>query len=313
MDARIGAASNRLAMTAVNTSNDLVVELTPVERLLLRTPLVALGEFRCPTQHPQFRGGGPQACAYVVFPRTAVRISPHRGRPEVCTPALAVYYNIGDCYERHAVSGQGDHCDWIAVSQGLLHELTGDRGNASSEPGFAGAFAPIAGRHFLAQRRIFERLSGQRDGSALAIEEAVCSLLQPMVLAASARWTRERRARHGCGLVSGQARRRIVDTVKQRIAVHFSEDLSLADLASDAGCSPGHLARCFRALTGTSLHAYQNQLRLRAALPMLPDFRQRLSVLALELGFASHSHFGESFRRQFGMTPSEYADRPRLN
>ena len=300
-------------MTAENTDADLVVELTPVERLLLRTPLLALGQFRCPTEHPQFRGGGPQACAYVVFPRTAVRISPHRGRPEVCTPALAVYYNVGDSYERHAVGGQGDHCDWIAVSQTLLRELTGEAASDSSRPGFAGAFAPIASRHFLAQRRIFDWLSSQRNSSALEIEEAVCSLLQPMLTEAIARWTREQRNPGVSRSAAERHRRRIVDEVKQRIAVHFSEDLSLSDLAGEAGCSPGHLARSFRALTGTSLHAYRNELRLRAALPMLRDFRQELSVLALELGFSSHSHFGESFRRQFGLTPSEYADHPRLN
>lgn len=300
-------------MTAATAVTDLVVELTPVERLLMRTRLVALGEFRCPTDHPQFRGGGPQACAYVVFPRTAVRISPHRGRPEVCTPALAVYYNVGDSYERHAVCDQGDHCDWIAVSQTLLRELIGDDAGESSRPGFAGAFSPVASNHFIAQRRIFDRLSSQRNLSALEIEEAVIPLLQHMHAEANSRWTRDRGKHCSSRPATERERRRIVNDVRQLIAVNFAEDLSLSDLAEQAGCSPGHLARSFRALTGMSLHEYRNQLRLRVALPMLPDFRHNLSVLALELGFASHSHFGETFRRHFGLTPSDYAGRPPLN
>jgi len=300
-------------MTAATADADLVVELTPVERLLMRTPLVALGEFRCPADHPQFRGGGPQACAYVVFPRTAVRISPHRGRPEVCTPALAVYYNVGDSYERHAVGDQGDHCDWMAVSQTLLRELIGDDASVSSRPGFAGAFSPVAGRHFLAQRRIFDRLSSQRDVSALEMEETVVPLLQQVHAEANRRWTRERGKRRASRPATERGRRRIVNDARQLIAASFSEDLSLSDLADRSGCSPGHLARSFRALTGTSLHEYRNQLRLRAALTMLPDFRHNLSALALELGFSSHSHFGESFRRHFGLTPSDYACRPQPN
>lgn len=300
-------------MNAATAVTDLVIELTPVERLLMRTPLVALGEFRCPTEHPQFRGGGPQACAYVVFPRTAVWIRPHRGRPEVCTPALAVYYNVGDSYERHAVGDQGDHCDWMAISQTLLRELIGDDASESSQPGFTNAFSLIASKHFLAQRRIFDRLVSQQNSSALEIEEAVVPLLQRMHAEATARWTRERGNSRASRPATECARRRIVNGIKQLIAVNFTEDLSLADLAARVGCSPGHLARSFRALTGTSLHEYRNLLRLRAALPMLPDFRHNLSLLALELGFASHSHFGESFRRHFGLTPSDYACRPHLN
>jgi AraC-like DNA-binding protein len=300
-------------MTARTSVTDLIVELTPVERLLIRTPLVALGEFRCPTDHPQFRGGGPQACAYVVFPRTAVRISPHRGRPEVCTPALAVYYNVGDTYERGCVSDQGDQCDWIAVSQTMLRELVGDDASESSRPAFAGAFSPIASPHFIAQRRVFDRLSAQRNCSALEIEETLLPLLRNMHADASLRWKRERGKVRASRPATERERRRIVNDVRQLIAVNYTQDLSLSDLADRAGCSPGHLARSFRAVTGTSLHEYRNQLRLRAALPMLPDFRHNLSVLALELGFASHSHFGESFRRHFGLTPSDYACRPHLN
>jgi AraC-like DNA-binding protein len=300
-------------MTAATAATDLVIELTPVEHLLMRTPLVALGEFRCPTDHPQFRGGGPQACAYVVFPRTAVRISPHRGRPEVCTPALAVYYNVGDSYERHAVGNQGDCCDWMAVSQTLLRELIGDDASESSRPGFAGAFSPIASRHFLAQRGIFDRLSSQQNLSTLEIEEEVVPLLQQVHAEANRRWTREGGKGRSPRPATERERRRIVNDVRQVIAVNFTEDWSLSDLAETSGCSPGHLARSFRALTGTSLHEYRNQLRLRAALTMLPDFRHNLSMLALELGFANHSHFGEAFRRHFGLTPSDYACRPHLN
>jgi len=52
------------------------------------------------------------------------------------------------------------------------------------------------------------------------------------------------------------------------------------------------------------LHAYRNQLRLRAALESLAERHADLTGIALDLGFSSHSHFTETFRRTFGRTPS---------
>jgi AraC-like DNA-binding protein len=54
---------------------------------------------------------------------------------------------------------------------------------------------------------------------------------------------------------------------------------------------------------GRTLHGHRNELRLRAALDQLPDSRRHLSRLALELGYASHSHFTAAFRRRFGASP----------
>jgi len=51
------------------------INLTSVETVLRRSPLVALGEYRCPVDHPQFSGGGPQRCPFVVFPRSSVRLT----------------------------------------------------------------------------------------------------------------------------------------------------------------------------------------------------------------------------------------------
>jgi len=221
-----------------------------------------------------------------------------------------VYYNVGDSYERHSIGEHGDHCDWIALSQTLLRDVIGDGASESSRPGFSGAFSPIASHHFMAQRRMFDRLAARRNASALEIEETVVPLLKQMHMDARARWTRERGNVRALRPATERERRRIANDVERLIAVNYAEDWSLSDLADQVGCSAGHLARAFRAHTGSSLHEYRNQLRLRTALPMLRDYRHNLSGLALELGFASHSHFGENFRRHFGLTPSDYACRP---
>ena len=64
-----------------------------------------------------------------------------------------------------------------------------------------------------------------------------------------------------------------------------------------------HLARVFKERTGLTLHAYRDQLRLRASLDPVAEGRADLTELALDLGYSSHSHFTDAFRRAFGAPP----------
>lgn len=67
----------------------------------------------------------------------------------------------------------------------------------------------------------------------------------------------------------------------------------------------------FRQRTGWSLHAYRDQLRLRHAVEWVLDGTRRLTDVALELGYASHSHFTDRFRASYGFAPTELRARAR--
>jgi AraC-like DNA-binding protein len=92
------------------------------------------------------------------------------------------------------------------------------------------------------------------------------------------------------------------ERVKELLAVRLGEPLTLPDLARELGTSPYHLARSFKAATGSSIHQYRLQLRVRTAMLRLREDVD-LCTLGLELGFATHSHFTETFRRVFGLPP----------
>ena len=77
----------------------------------------------------------------------------------------------------------------------------------------------------------------------------------------------------------------------------------LAQIAAAAAASPFHLARRFRAETGSSLHGFRNRLRLGLALERLRQGERDLTRLALELGFSHHSHFTMAFTRCYGEPP----------
>lgn len=82
---------------------------------------------------------------------------------------------------------------------------------------------------------------------------------------------------------------------------------TLADIADEIGVTPVYLTDAFRRGEGVPLYRYHLRVRLALALNQLADCDD-LTALAIELGFASHSHFSASFKRAYGLTPSEFRE-----
>jgi AraC-like DNA-binding protein len=59
------------------------------------------------------------------------------------------------------------------------------------------------------------------------------------------------------------------------------------------------------------VHHWLLRLRLHTSLERVAEPRSDLTVIALDFGFASHSHFTAAFRRTFGLTPSALRRRAR--
>jgi AraC-like DNA-binding protein len=86
----------------------------------------------------------------------------------------------------------------------------------------------------------------------------------------------------------------------------FHDDASLAEVGHEIATSAFHLSRTFKTVTGLTVHRYLTELRLRASLEQIATPSSNLASIAVDLGFASHSHFSSAFRASFGMTPSEF-------
>jgi AraC family transcriptional regulator len=104
---------------------------------------------------------------------------------------------------------------------------------------------------------------------------------------------------------SAQARRkRALERVKEAVALAPSDKWNVAKLADVANLSPFHLCHVFREAVGTSIYDYVMHERLAQTLDAVLDCGDDLTAIALDAGFASHSHFTARFRRFFGCTPA---------
>jgi AraC family transcriptional regulator len=87
----------------------------------------------------------------------------------------------------------------------------------------------------------------------------------------------------------------------------LGQPIRLRELAALAGVSARHFERAFHQSMGTSAHAYTTNRRLLSARDLLIN-QPRLPIehIALRLGFSSSSHFSAAFRRQTGLTPTDF-------
>jgi AraC-like DNA-binding protein len=87
------------------------------------------------------------------------------------------------------------------------------------------------------------------------------------------------------------------------IGRHFASDLSVASLAGACNLSVSALERRFRKHLEKSPRQYINEVRLDNARRLLLETNKAIGMIALETGFADHSHFTRAFTRRFGVSP----------
>jgi AraC family transcriptional regulator len=92
---------------------------------------------------------------------------------------------------------------------------------------------------------------------------------------------------------------------------HFSDHLTITQIATAVGIHPVHLAREFRKFHRCTIGDYIRKLRIEQACHALARSDCSLSQIALSAGFSDHSHFSRIFKRFMRVTPTEYRDASR--
>ena len=103
------------------------------------------------------------------------------------------------------------------------------------------------------------------------------------------------------GLAPWQARR-CIEYLNDRA----SENVGLEQLASLAGLSPFHFARAFKQTIGVPPHRYQLNARIAKAKALLEVSDATVTTIAFEVGYESSQALARVFRREVGISPSNY-------
>ncbi len=148
-------------------------------------------------------------------------------------------------------------------------------------------------------RMLFEEAPHTDAGSALFIEHALDLLCVQLARAHSAANVSEP-AISARGLT-----RRQVRTITDYMQEHVDEEITLTDLSALVGLSRFHFCRAFRLATGLAPHAWLSAHRMRQARTLISTTSLPIAEISLAVGYRTHSAFAASFRKAFGISPTQ--------
>lgn len=87
---------------------------------------------------------------------------------------------------------------------------------------------------------------------------------------------------------------------------NYGQSLRLSDTAKIFGYTPEHLSKKFSAETGMGFLNYLQRLRIEQSCCLLENSNDKISEIALAVGYDDVKYFNKLFKRTLGMTPREY-------
>ena len=96
------------------------------------------------------------------------------------------------------------------------------------------------------------------------------------------------------------------------IESHLDDDLDVFQVAHVAGYSHFHFCRIFKMHTGESVMSYVIRLRLEKASLQLNLGNNSMIEIAFDAGYQTPTGFLKAFKKQFGMTPTDYKNQSHL-
>lgn len=99
---------------------------------------------------------------------------------------------------------------------------------------------------------------------------------------------------------------KVIAIVKQYIAEHYREDISLKVLADQVCLNPKYFGELFKKETGMNYSDYLAKYRIEAAEHLLRDVRNRISEVGEMVGYKDSKYFSKLFKKMTGLSPAQY-------
>lgn len=104
----------------------------------------------------------------------------------------------------------------------------------------------------------------------------------------------------------GDSTRSSLDRVREYMEQNFNEQLSIGQLAQMANITPKYFVDLFKKTYGQSAMDFVTDLRINRAKRYLMESEEKLRDIALKVGYKDEFYFSRKFKKEVGVSPSEY-------
>ncbi|GGP10947.1 AraC family transcriptional regulator [Oceanobacillus neutriphilus] len=98
----------------------------------------------------------------------------------------------------------------------------------------------------------------------------------------------------------------IINDTKLYIQRHYTENLTMKQIAQKIGISPYYLGRIFKKHTSRTPRSYLEKIRVSKAVHLLKNTDLSTMDICFEVGFQSYSSFYHAFQKQLEYSPQQY-------
>jgi two-component system response regulator YesN len=98
----------------------------------------------------------------------------------------------------------------------------------------------------------------------------------------------------------------LVIKAKEYINLHFSEAISVKDVAEAVCISESYFKSVFKKSSGSSYSEYLTTIRMDQAKNLLNTTDKSVTEIAFDVGYQTPNSFSTLFKKQTGMTPTQY-------
>jgi AraC-like DNA-binding protein len=99
---------------------------------------------------------------------------------------------------------------------------------------------------------------------------------------------------------------RVISLISDYIQKYHAQKVTLSDLATNLGYDYNYMSRFFRNTFNMTFSDFVNIYRLETATKLLEDTYESVADIALKSGFQSVRAFNTFFKKNTGISPSEY-------
>jgi two-component system response regulator YesN len=101
----------------------------------------------------------------------------------------------------------------------------------------------------------------------------------------------------------------VIQKAKEYIKINFDKDIGLDEVSEHVFLSSIYFSRLFKQKTGENFVDYLMKVRMRKAMKLLQDPRQKVYEVSVNVGYKNTKYFYRLFKEFSGLTPAEYREK----